>query len=82
MTMDPTYMEAYFTEANVTRRRENALENLEQYLVSDEALQFLKEALSYSNELMEREIYAIKLINIVWVDIVFFSLARVLCCSR
>lgn len=62
MTMDPTYMEAYFTEANVTRRRENALENLEQYLVSDEALQFLKEALSYSNELMEREIYAIKLI--------------------
>lgn len=62
MTMDPKYMEAYFTEANITRRRENALEKLEQYLVSDDALQFLKEALSYSNALMEQEIYAIKLI--------------------
>ena len=78
MTMQPKYMEAYFTEANITRRRENALEELKQYHVSSDAFhlagggsdhggdafQFLETALSHSNELMEREIYAIKLIAV------------------
>ena len=64
ITLQPQYMEAYFTEANVTRRRENALEELKQYHVSSDAIQFLETALSHSNELMEREIYAIKLIAV------------------
>lgn len=64
MTGRPEYMEAYFTEANVTRRRENALEELKQYQVDDDALQFLEAALSHSNQLMEREIYAIKLVAV------------------
>lgn len=62
VTMQPEYMEAYFTEANVTRRRESALEALKQYDVSKEAFEFLETALDYSNKLMEREIYATKLI--------------------
>lgn len=62
MTMKPEYMEAYFTEANVTRRRENALEELKKYQVSEKAFDYLETALSQSNKLMEREIYAIKLI--------------------
>lgn len=62
MTMQPEYMEAYFTEANVTRRREKALEALEQYDVDAEAMKFLETALSHSNKLMERECYAIRLI--------------------
>lgn len=64
MTMEPEYMEAYFTEAHVTRRREEALEALKQYNVSQETLSFLEAALSHSNKLMEREIYAIKLIAV------------------
>lgn len=62
MTMQPEYMHAYFTEANVTRRREAALEELEKYDVRPEAREFLESALAHSNKLMEREIYAIKLI--------------------
>ena len=31
VTLEPEYMEAYFTEKNVTRRREQALEELEEY---------------------------------------------------
>ncbi len=64
MTTQPEYMEAYFTEANVTRRRESALEELKQYHVGKEAFEFLEDALSHSNKLMEREIYAVKLIAV------------------
>lgn len=62
MTMQPEYMEAYFTEVHDTRRRENALEALEQYNVGSETMKFLETALSHSNKLMERECYAIRLI--------------------
>lgn len=62
MTMQQEYMEAYFTEANETRRREKALEALEKYDVDSDAMGFLETALSHSNKLMERECYAIRLI--------------------
>lgn len=58
---DYAHVEAYFTEANVTRRRENALENLKEF--ADEAtLAAMEEALDRSNELMKTEIYAMRLI--------------------
>ena len=64
MTMQPQYMENYFYEANVTRRREKGLEEMAQYNASDEAIDYLEAALFHSNKLMEREIYAMKLIAV------------------
>lgn len=58
---DPEHVDAYFTEANVTRRRENALENLQEF--ADEAtIGAMQVALDLSNELMNTEIYAMRLI--------------------
>ncbi len=45
VTLEPEYMEHYFTEVNVTRRRETALEHLEAYYGGDEAYEYLVEAL-------------------------------------
>jgi len=62
VTMEPRYMEAYFTEKNVTRRRERALEGLQRYGSSAEAYAFLQKALDESNRLTKTEIYAMGLI--------------------
>ena len=64
VTMEPEYMEAYFTEKNVTRRRERALEELKGYDTSQETYDYLQKALDNSNKLMEKEIYAMKLIAV------------------
>lgn len=64
VTMEPEYMEAYFTEKNVTRRRERALEELRGYDTSQETYDYLQKALDNSNKLMEKEIYAMKLIAV------------------
>ena len=63
VTLEPEYMEHYFTEVNVTRRRETALEHLEAYYGGDEAYEYLVEALRHSNDLMSDEIYAMRLIS-------------------
>ena len=52
----------YFTEINVTKRRETALEELEKYNGSQEAYDFLKTALENSNALMKKEMYSMKLV--------------------
>ncbi len=62
VTLESKYMEAYFTEKNVTRRRERALEGLQRYENSEPAYEFLKKALDDSNRLTEIEIYAMSLI--------------------
>jgi len=62
VTFDPKYVNAYFTEANVTRRRDTALSHLQEYQVDEKPLEFLRNALDNSNSLMEREIYAMRLI--------------------
>ncbi len=61
VTAKPEYVHNYFEEVNVAKRREHALKELEQYNVHPETHRFLEEALARSNQLMEREIYAIKL---------------------
>lgn len=61
MTGKMEYAKAYFEEANVTKRRENALAVLQEHNVHPATHRFLEEALARSNKLMEREIYAIKL---------------------
>lgn len=57
------YMERYFTEVHETRRRETAMEQLKVYYDGEEAYEYLVNALDYSNRLMEREIYAMRLIS-------------------
>jgi diguanylate cyclase (GGDEF)-like protein len=63
MTYDKKYAENYFTEINVTKRRDSALENLVVLNTDREALSFLQAALDCSNKLAESEIYAMKLIT-------------------
>ncbi|MDE7320710.1 MAG: GGDEF domain-containing protein [Lachnospiraceae bacterium] len=63
VTLEPQYMEAYFTEANVTKRRETALEELKTRYEGNKAYEYLAEALGHSNDLMNDEIYAMRLIS-------------------
>lgn len=62
VTAEQQYMENYFTEVHVTRRRENAVEKLKDYYDNDEVYGSLQEALKSSNDLMVDEIYAMKLV--------------------
>ena len=62
MTGNQQYMDQYFEEANVTQRRENALESLREYFDNTEILQSLQAAMDSSQKLMNTELYAIKLV--------------------
>ena len=64
MTMDIKHLDNYFTEAYTTRRRDSALEQLQQYHADDDVFSYLTSALNDSNELMEQEVYAMKLISV------------------
>lgn len=61
-TADRQYIENYFTEVHVTQRRESAVEELRAYYDGDEIYETLQKALEDSNELMVKEIYAMKLV--------------------
>ena len=61
VTGEMEHANAYFKEANDTKNREHALKTLEQYHDHDKIYEYLEEALKNSNELMEREIYAMRL---------------------
>ena len=58
---DREHMENYFTEAQVTRRRDLAIEEMEARLPDSEVLTALKNAMSESLDLMNREYYAMRL---------------------
>lgn len=64
VTADPDYAEAYFKEANVDKRRDHALETLKEFHPDDSIYAYLDDALEYSNDLMKREIYAMKLVTV------------------
>ncbi len=59
---DRTHLDNYFTEAEVTKRREKAIEDMTSELPDSEALVALKQALTSSVSLMEREYYAMLLV--------------------
>ena len=63
-TLDLKHAQLYFEEADVTRRRENALELMQNSSVDPEREESLAQAVQYSNELMIREFYAMKLIAV------------------
>lgn len=62
VTLEEPYMNAYFTEKNVTRRRDTALEALQKRHPNDDIYLSLRSALDNSNLLMEKEFYAMRLI--------------------
>ena len=55
------HLDNYFTEAEITRRRERAIEAMEGRLPDSDALQALKSAMEESISLMDREYYAMRL---------------------
>lgn len=61
ITEEAQYIDAYFEEVDTARRRERALEQQNEEHVSEKAHDFLQKALDWSNQLMEKEIYAMKL---------------------
>lgn len=62
--MDIQYMENYFREVHESKRRENALAELENHETTAAVRDDLRSALESSNDLMAREIYAMKLISV------------------
>lgn len=62
-TGDRKYIAAYFEEANVTKTREKALQDLSKLDDNAESLHSLREALSTSRNLMNLEYYAMRLIE-------------------
>lgn len=62
-TGEQKYIDAYFEEANVTRTREKALEDLSKLDGSEEAIASLNEALSASVDLMQLEYYSMRLVE-------------------
>ena len=60
-TAELKQLEDYFTELHVTRRREQVVEELEGHHDNPEAHRYLELALEKSNDLMQREFYAMKL---------------------
>jgi len=61
-TAELQQVEDYFTELHVTKRRDRAVEELERYNDNQEIHRFLEMALEKSNDLMKREVYAMRLV--------------------
>lgn len=62
MTGERNYLDQYFEEADVTKRREQALESLKKYFDKTEAFQLLQQAMEDSKELMLTEYHSLKLV--------------------
>ena len=60
-TGDIENLNNYFEEKDVTRRRDKAIENLSEDLSGSGSIQYLREALQYSNELVDLEYHAMRL---------------------
>lgn len=63
-TLNVEHARLYFEEANVTRRREGALAVMGEYSLGEGRRARLREAVRHSNQLMIREIYAMKLVAV------------------
>ena len=56
------YLENYFTEANVTKRRDNALNKIKESLSDTDAYTHLQTAINQSFALMEKEYHSMRLV--------------------
>lgn len=62
MTGRSRYMSRYFTEVNTVQSRDLAIAELKKYFSGSASLDSLENALVYSDELMSRECYAMRLV--------------------
>lgn len=62
VTTDLAYVENYFTEVYTTKRRDTVLEHLKTYDVDSKTSAYLQTALDHSNQLMDMEIYSMRLV--------------------
>ncbi len=62
MTGNEYYMDLYFREAHMTKRREHALKQLEEYFDGTQTFTSLKSALKSSGDLMSIDYYSMRLI--------------------
>ena len=60
-TGDRLYLDNYFEESQVTKRRDRAVERIHEFLGDSEAYYALNEAMKESMKLMQREYYAMRL---------------------
>ena len=80
ITGDPVHAQNFIEEVEVTRRRENAIEGIDEYLVEQASYDYLTQAMEYSSALAERECYAMRLAADAWncpVDSLPARIARV-----
>ena len=61
VTGEAEYVQNFFEEVNQTKRRDIALETMEQYLQGSDTYRYLQEANALSNELVKLEHYAMRL---------------------
>lgn len=61
MTLNPVYLTGYFQEASGTRSRENAVSTLSSVFPGTDLMDNLEQALQESQDLMQREFYAMRL---------------------
>ena len=62
ITGDPRFMQQYYFEAFASKRREQALAELQKDQNATEVLVHLREAMRHSVKLMDREYYAMRLV--------------------
>lgn len=62
MTGDDKYIDNYFEEADQAKRREQALQDLKSQFNGTDAFNSLQQAMDKSNELMQTEYYAMRLV--------------------
>ena len=62
VTQNPVYLDRYFEEAEVTQRREDAVNILAENIPEGDSRTYLDRALEHSRELMNREYYSMKLV--------------------
>lgn len=63
VTYKKEHMDSYFYEANVSKRRENALDILEENLKDTDVHKYVTTAINNSMELMNDEFYAMRLVS-------------------
>ena len=61
ITGDIVHANNYFEEVEVTRRREKAIDEIDEYLQEAESYGYLAKSLEHSNDLVEVELYAMRL---------------------
>lgn len=66
ITGEPEYARNFYREVTVTRRRDKAVENMQNSLAGTETYEYLSEALAKSNELVHRENYAMALAGLAY----------------